>query len=150
MELTTKRPAIAGWYWYSLPGSWPLQPVFVFDGGPGFGLLYTIERLDDEDDKSRDGLALDLASPSTLWSKFPILPADTQIERSLRDLLATIELHTDCMTGQIDRAALDDYIEAAEKILQPGCGACGAACDGKGSCRVAGSSPASEDQEWLS
>lgn len=35
----------------------------------------------------------------------------------LRDLLATIELHTDCMNNQIDRTALDPYIEKAEKIL---------------------------------
>lgn len=35
----------------------------------------------------------------------------------LRDLMATIELHTDCMDGRIDRAALDTYIERAEDLL---------------------------------
>jgi hypothetical protein len=35
----------------------------------------------------------------------------------LRDLIATIELHTDCMDGRIDRHALDPYIERAEDLL---------------------------------
>lgn len=39
------------------------------------------------------------------------------IENALRDLLATIELHTDCMDGRIERAALDPYIERAEELL---------------------------------
>ena len=39
------------------------------------------------------------------------------VKAVLRDLLATIELHTDCMDGRIDRAALDPYIERAEDLL---------------------------------
>ena len=39
------------------------------------------------------------------------------IKRCLRDLIATIELHTDCMDGRIDREALDPYIERAEDLL---------------------------------
>lgn len=34
----------------------------------------------------------------------------------LRDLVATIDLHTDCMTGTIDRDVLDPYIDQAERL----------------------------------
>ncbi len=37
--------------------------------------------------------------------------------QSMRDLIATIDLHTDCMTNQIDRGALDPWIEKCEKAL---------------------------------
>lgn len=36
----------------------------------------------------------------------------------LRDLICTIDLHTDCMDGSIDREALEPYIERAEELLQ--------------------------------
>lgn len=39
------------------------------------------------------------------------------VEHALRELLATIELHTDCMDNTIDRAALDPFIEQAEQAL---------------------------------
>jgi hypothetical protein len=39
------------------------------------------------------------------------------LTRVLRDLLASIELHTDCMDGRIDRVALDPWIEKAEDLL---------------------------------
>lgn len=39
------------------------------------------------------------------------------IRACLRDLVATIELHTDCMDGRIDREALEPYIERAEDLL---------------------------------
>lgn len=39
------------------------------------------------------------------------------LRRVLRDLLATIELQTDCMDNTIDRATLDPYIERAEDLL---------------------------------
>lgn len=35
----------------------------------------------------------------------------------LRDLIATIDLHTDCMNNSIAREALDPYIERAEDLL---------------------------------
>ncbi len=35
----------------------------------------------------------------------------------LRDLVATIDLHTDCMSNKIDREALDPWIERAEDLL---------------------------------
>lgn len=44
---------------------------------------------------------------------------ELQLEDALRNLLATIELHTDCMDGTIDREALDDWIEEAEELLGP-------------------------------
>lgn len=39
------------------------------------------------------------------------------IETALRDLLAAIDQHTDCMTNQIDRAALDAYVDEAFIVL---------------------------------
>lgn len=45
------------------------------------------------------------------------LKLESQIEVVLRDLLASIELHTDCMTGEIDSAAIADQVEAAETLL---------------------------------
>lgn len=38
-------------------------------------------------------------------------------QAALRNLLAQIELHTDCMNGQIDRSSLDDQVEAAEQLV---------------------------------
>ena len=35
----------------------------------------------------------------------------------VRDLIATIELQTNCMDNTIDRATLDPYIERAEDLL---------------------------------
>lgn len=37
---------------------------------------------------------------------------------ALRDLVATIDLFTDCMDNRIDRAPLDQYVERAEQILE--------------------------------
>ena len=39
------------------------------------------------------------------------------LKRCLRDLLATIDLNTDCMDGRIDREALEPFIERAEDLL---------------------------------
>ena len=39
------------------------------------------------------------------------------VKRVLRDLVATIDLHTDCMSNKIDREALDPWIERAEDLL---------------------------------
>jgi len=68
------------------------------------------------------------------WAEFPAPPsagpepwpvADPSVDQvrmndltaCLRDLLATIELQTDCMDNTIDRATLDPYIERAEDLL---------------------------------
>jgi hypothetical protein len=67
------------------------------------------------------------------WAEFPAPPGTDggscmglpttdevhkgDLRRILRDLVATIELHTDCMTNSIDRATLDPYIERAEDLL---------------------------------
>lgn len=66
------------------------------------------------------------------WAEFPAPPSSDDdasdnpsvdqvyrgdLKRVLRDLLATIELHTDCMDNTIDRATLDPYIERAEDLL---------------------------------
>ena len=42
---------------------------------------------------------------------------EQQLEHALRELIATIDLHTDCMDGSIDIATLDLYIENAEALL---------------------------------
>lgn len=44
--------------------------------------------------------------------------SNIELRSVLRDLIATIDLHTDCMSNQIDREPLDDYIERAEKLLE--------------------------------
>lgn len=64
---------------------------------------------------------------------FPLglLQRESQLEKALCDLLATIELHTDCMTGQIDRESLGPYIEIAEAL-------------------ITGPVVSNDDQEWLS
>lgn len=49
-----------------------------------------------------------------------VLLRQRQLEQALRDLLATIELHTDCMSGLIERGVLDDYVDAAEALLADG------------------------------
>ena len=37
---------------------------------------------------------------------------------ALRDLVATIDLFTDCMDNRIDREPFDQYVERAEQILE--------------------------------
>ena len=39
------------------------------------------------------------------------------LQNALCDLVAQIELHTDCMDGHIDRSALAGQIDAAEKLV---------------------------------
>lgn len=39
------------------------------------------------------------------------------LQAALRDLVATIDLHTDCMTNTIDREALEPWLLAAEAVL---------------------------------
>jgi hypothetical protein len=48
------------------------------------------------------------------------LRLESQIEMALRNLLASIGLHTDCMTGAIDIVAIADEIEVAEALLGQG------------------------------
>jgi hypothetical protein len=40
-----------------------------------------------------------------------------QLEEALRNLLAQIELHTDCMSGQIEFEALEDFVDEAETLV---------------------------------
>ncbi len=82
MQMINERPTSPGWYWYELPGSWALQPALVFDGGPGFGLMYTLEPVDtDHDDTDRDGLDMAKCSENARWSSAPILPPNDQAHR---------------------------------------------------------------------
>lgn len=80
MKMTHTRPTAPGWYWATNTKGVPLQPVLVFNGGDGFGLLYTLERIrEDDDDSDRDGLSLDVAHKSWMWSDEPIpFPEATQ------------------------------------------------------------------------
>lgn len=80
MKMTHDRPTAPGWYWAEIPNNVPLQPVLVFDGGEGFGLLYTLSAIDDNhDDSDRDGLSLDTAAKCMLWSTESIaMPDGTQ------------------------------------------------------------------------
>lgn len=82
--MTNAKPTTPGWYWYELPGSWPLQPVLVFDGGPGYGLMYALDKIDlDHDDGNRDGFCIDICEVNSLWSNLPITAPDTKAEIKL-------------------------------------------------------------------
>lgn len=72
MNMTNRRPRKPGWYWAELPGAVPLQPVLVFEDDD-LGLLYTFDRLRvEDDDATRDGLAVSCADARFLWSDAPI------------------------------------------------------------------------------
>lgn len=43
--------------------------------------------------------------------------AADNLDAALRDLVAQIDLYTDCMDGRIERQCLDTYIERAESLL---------------------------------
>ncbi len=45
---------------------------------------------------------------------------EQRLEVALRELVATIDLATDCMDGRVDRTMLDLYIENAEALLDDG------------------------------
>lgn len=45
---------------------------------------------------------------------------EQSLRSALRELVATLDLFTDCMDGRIDRAMLDLYIENAEALLGDG------------------------------
>ena len=57
----------------------------------------------------------------TMMDAFPILSQQAariaNLEGALRDLVAQVELHTDCMDGRIDRVMLDEQMEAAEALV---------------------------------
>ena len=73
MKMTHTRPTVPGWYWATIPDAVPLQPVFVFDSGDGLGLLYTLERIREDDDGLEiNGNILGSAHKSWLWSDEPI------------------------------------------------------------------------------
>ena len=76
MEMTKHKPKTTGWYWYELPGSWALQPVYVFND---IGMMYTMEPLShDFNEEEIDGLWLSDASEEALWSDSPILPPNAK------------------------------------------------------------------------
>ena len=42
---------------------------------------------------------------------------ELQLDKALRDLIATIDLFTDCMDNRVEREPLDKYIERAQALL---------------------------------
>lgn len=54
--------------------------------------------------------------------EFPLvtLLRESKLEAVLRDLVSSIELHTDCIDGRIDREPLGPYLEAADELLAEG------------------------------
>ena len=50
---------------------------------------------------------------------FPLaaLIRESKLEKALRDLLGSIDLHTDVMDGHLDRSGIEADIEAAEQLL---------------------------------
>lgn len=62
---------------------------------------------------------------ATMMDSFPSLfqtaramnARQAALEAALRDLVAQVELHTDCMDGRIDASALDAQIDAAERLV---------------------------------
>jgi len=81
MKMTKNKPVAPGWYWYELPGSWALQPVFVFNGGAD-GLMYTLGMIGhDEDEDDLDGFWLSNASDDAMWSDAPIVPPNASFSR---------------------------------------------------------------------
>lgn len=74
------RPEHPGWYWYLLPGSWALQPCYVFTLGVGYSTLYyTLQAIEDnQDPRKLDCFAMDEASEESLWSKAQIGTPNTK------------------------------------------------------------------------
>ena len=83
--------------------------------------------------KAQHDEAKRLGPKSGAWLRFAITMMDSfpalyqtakgmnarmsSLEAALRDLLAQIELHTNCMDGRIDRETLDQQIEVAEVLV---------------------------------
>ena len=74
------RPGHTGWYWYRLPGSWALQPCYVFTLGEGYSTLYyTLQAIeDDQDPRKLACFAMDEASEESLWSNAQMMPPNTK------------------------------------------------------------------------
>jgi hypothetical protein len=53
-------------------------------------------------------------------SKLDLVTRIATLEEALLNLVATIDLHTDCMTGLLERSALDQYVDVAEQLLGVG------------------------------
>jgi len=60
----------------------------------------------------------------THWADLPEPPGSAPIEsqasnlvEAAKDLLSTIDLHTDCMSNQIDREALEPWMDIVEGFL---------------------------------
>ena len=84
-----------------------------------------LKRLHDEARRCGPNSGAWLKFAITMMDSFPALYQTAQgmnvrmsnLEGALRDLVAQIELHTDCMDGRIDRAMLDLQIEFAEVLV---------------------------------
>lgn len=89
--------------------------VFFFREAGSFGARMTIQ----EPSGKTTEYAFIRSDPLPTFALQTLL-RESQIEKVLRDLLTTIELHTDCMSGQIDLTDISDQIESAERLLAEG------------------------------
>ena len=65
MEMTKTKPTGEGWYWFSLKGSWALQPALVFLKDEK--LFYNLGAIPEMPDKRIYGMELDKVSDIALW-----------------------------------------------------------------------------------
>lgn len=67
----------------------------------------------------RENLSAEIATPGAWRVGDPSVDQVHlgDVKAALRDLVATIDLYTDCMSNKIDREALDPWIERAEDLL---------------------------------
>jgi len=72
MKMTMTRPTAEGWYWYCLPGSWEMQPCYVFPISGGM-LCYTLDPIGiDKDYTELNSYDMDEAHKAALWSDEPL------------------------------------------------------------------------------
>lgn len=68
IRMTTERPTSPGWYWYTLPGSWAIQPALVDEYENE--LWYWLDAI--PVGGPDDGFEMAQCSDVTLWSERPI------------------------------------------------------------------------------
>lgn len=89
--------------------------VFFFrdEGMAGAGMTIVMPDGTSTEYRFRESFALPAFNPSTL-------EREVNLERAIHDLIETIDLHTDCMSNQIDREALEPSIDKALVLLADG------------------------------
>lgn len=72
VRMTTERPTSPGWYWYTLPGSWAIQPALVYEYENE--LWYWLDAI--PVGEPEDGFEMAQCSDTALWSERPIQPPE--------------------------------------------------------------------------